>query len=84
MKVPTLTCAQTSFLKAQHQKYKQHLRHDKLVRQQVGATILAADLEGRGSEMGVDLRMVRPASSDSATVATTTPEQDWVPAAPPP
>ena len=84
VKVSTLTRVQTSFLKAQHRKYEQRLRYNEQVRQHVGADILSADLEGHGSKMGVDLCVVRLALSDSATVATATPEHVRTPAAPPP
>ena len=84
VKVSTPTHKQTSSLRAQHRKYGDRLCHDKRVRHHAGAAILAAGLEGRGSEMGVDLFVVRLALSDSATVATATPEQGRTPAAPSP
>ena len=81
-KVSKLTREETSFLQAQHRKYKQRLNHGKRVHQCVDTVILAAGLEGCGNEMGMDLRVVRFATSDSATVAITTPEQGQTPAAP--
>ena len=83
-KVSTLTRERTSFLQTQHRKYEQRLRRNKRVCQHVGAAILTAGLKGLGSEMGVDLRVVRLVSSDSATAAILTPEQGLTPATPPP
>ena len=51
-KVSTLTREQTSFLQAQHRKYRQRLCRDEHVRQHVGAAILAVGLEGCSSKMG--------------------------------
>ena len=59
VKVSTLTREQTFFLQAQHRKYEQRLCHAERVHQHAGPAILAAGLEGCGSEMGVDLRVVR-------------------------
>ena len=75
MKISTLTRKQISFLRAQHRKYEQRLRRNERVRQHVGAAILVAGLEGCDNKTGVDLHVVRLASSDFATVTTATPEQ---------
>ena len=84
VKVSTLTRKQISFLQAQHRKYEQRHRRNKRVYQHVGAAILTVGLEGCGSKMGVDMCVLRSASSDSMTVVTVMPEQGQTRAVPPP